>query len=284
MKSLCIKTNNSSTIDYLLDELEHMNIENVYFVCKKFKFYNNIIIHYTGSDEELFLNEISTLLSYLVIDNFEESFLKKIIMHDYFYFDKYEVQKVIDICLEILYENDEFSFDNRYLILFDNFYDYITSNKKLFLIGFIYFRLKDYLEFLETIVNTAVNKFIIEREYVEFISLLKLYINSNSNNSKIVHLIYKDSEIALLDENSNLIDITSFDFDSRYMSDISFSSNDYILNALLSILPCKIIIHLGNNKIDDFINTLILIFENRITFCIEKNESRFSNKQSQNKL
>ncbi len=275
MKSLCIKTNNSNNIDYLLNELEHINIDNVYFVCKEFKSYNNIIIHYTGLDEELFLNEIATLLSYLVIDNFEETFLKHIISEEYFYFDKYEIKKVMEICFEILYESDEFSFDNRYLILFDIFYNYITSSKELFLFGFISFRLKEYLNFLEAVVNTAVNKFIVEREYVEFISLLKLYIKSNCTNTKTVHLIYTESEIALFDENSNLIDIKSFQLNSKYLSDISFSSNDYILNALLSILPNKIIIHLGNNKIDEFINTLMLIFENRISFCTEKTWENF---------
>lgn len=275
MKSLCIKTNNSNSIDYLLNELEHINIDNVFFVCKEFKSYNNIIIHYKGLDEELFFNEIATLLSYLVIDNFEEDFIKHIILKEYFYFDKYEIKKVMDICFEILYESDEFSFDNRYLILFNNFYNYITSNKRLFLLGFISFRLKEYLDFLETVVNTAVNKFIVEREYVEFISLLKLYIRSNSTNNKVVHLIYTESEIALFDENSNLIDITSFQLNSKYLSDISFSSNDYILNALLSILPSKIIIHLGNNKIDEFINTLMLIFENKVSFCKEKTWENF---------
>jgi len=48
------------------------------------------------------------------------------------------------------------------------------------------------------------------------------------------------------------------------LSDISFSNNDYILNTLLSILPSKIIIHLQNNYIDEFINTLALIFENKV--------------------
>ena len=58
-------------------------------------------------------------------------------------------------------------------------------------------------------------------------------------------------------------------FPAKYLSDITFSSNDYTLNVLLSLLPKKIYIHLIDDKIDEFITTLILIFENRIDLCTE---------------
>ena len=103
---------------------------------------------------------------------------------------------------------------------------------------------------------------------MEFISLLKLYINSQPSNANIVHLIYKKSESTLLDENKNLIINSDELFNAKYLSDISFSSNDYTLNTLLNILPKKIYIHLIDNNIDEFINTLQLIFENRISICL----------------
>lgn len=274
MKSLCIKTNNLDNIDYLLNELDNIYIENAYFSCKNFKSYTNVIIHYTGNDNENFISEISTLLSFLVIDNFEESLLRDLIIKNYFYFDSLEIKKVLNICFEILYDTSEFSLDDRHLTLFNTFYDYILENKKLFLNGFIYFRLKEYISFLENIIDIAVNKFIIEREYLEFISLLKLYIKSNSYNSKIIHLIYSPDEIKLLDENNNYIDVTSIEFNTKYLSDISFSSNDYVLNALLTILPSKIFIHLGNYAPDEFINTLMLIFEDKIVIPKEKKSTK----------
>lgn len=273
MKSLCIKTNNADNINYLLNELENMYIENTYFSCKNFKSYTNIIIHYTGNNEENFLSEIATLLSFLVIDNFEENLLKDLILKNYFYFDKYELKKVIDICSEILYDSQEFALDDRQITLFNYFYNYILANRNIFLTGFVNFRLHNYIDFLENIIDIAVNKFIIEREYLEFISLLKLYIKSNSNNSSIVHLMYSHNNISLFDENFDYIDITSIEFNTKYLSDISFSSNDYVLNALLTILPSKIFVHLNNDKPDEFLNTLTLIFEDKIVFSEEVKKS-----------
>ena len=62
---------------------------------------------------------------------------------------------------------------------------------------------------------------------------------------------------------------------AKYLSDISFSSNDYMLNSLLTLLPRKIYIHLIDNCIDEFINTLNLIFEKRISICTNCNICNF---------
>lgn len=267
MKSLCIKTNNSKAIDYLLNELENSHIENTYFSCKPFKHYTNIIIHYLGDNLDEFYANISDLLTCLIFDNFEYKFLRKIALQNYFYFDCIEIGKVLSICEDILCDSEEFSFENRYNILFDNFYEHISTNNKLYLNGFLFFQNKEYFKYLEDATNLAVNKFIIEREYLEFISLLKIYINSHSSTTDTVRLYYNTSKPTLFDENNNIIDVKDDLFDMKFASDISFSSNDYILNALLTLIPKRIVVYLSDNSIDEFINTLSLIFENRITIC-----------------
>ena len=42
MKTFCIKTNNTKIIDYLINELENLTIDNVYYCSKKFKIYKNL--------------------------------------------------------------------------------------------------------------------------------------------------------------------------------------------------------------------------------------------------
>ncbi len=267
MKSLCIKTNDSNLLEYLLNELKHIELENVLYSSKQFKHYNNIIIHYKGDNINEFYSEISSILSFLVLDNLEEKFLSKIISHDYFYFDNIEQIKILENCFE-LNSRDFFElFDKKFSQLHQAFLDFISNNKSLVLSGFINFRLKQYMNILDSVVNEAVNEFLIEKEYVEFISLLKLYINSQPINSNCVHIIYSPIESILLDENKIVVDITSDIFKSKYLSDISFSSNDYILNSLLTLLPKKIFIHIINGQIDEFINTLQLVFENRVEIC-----------------
>ena len=148
MKSICIKTNDSKILYYLLDSFNDISLDNVYFSFNEFKSYKNAIIHYKGNDIKTFNIIISDILSFLVIDNFEESIIKKLILNNYFYFDNLEIEKVFNICIDLLSESNEYSIDDRLNLLSKIFYDYISDNKQIVLNGFINFRLKDYFSLL----------------------------------------------------------------------------------------------------------------------------------------
>lgn len=271
MKSVCIKTNNTNSIQYLLNELNHIDLEHTCFSIRDFKHYKNIIIHYSGTDNDLFLRKLSNVLSFLVVDELEDSLLNKLILQNYFYFDSVERKEILNLCFDINANDFSYIFDKKFKNIFNSFYNYICENKALFLEGFINFRLYDYMKILDDIVTESVNQYVVEKEYNEFISLLKLYINSQSCNCNLVHLIYFKNDSFLLDENKEIIKIPKDIFKAKYLSDISFSSNDYTLNSLLSILPKKIYIHIIDCYIDEFINTLQSIFENRVYICQDCN-------------
>lgn len=273
MKSLCIKTNNSDLLKYLLNELKELEIADVCFSLHQFKHYKNIIIHYTGENETLFLEKISSILSLLVIDELEETFINKIILEHYFYFDCNERKDILNLCFDIMSNDFSDIFDKKFKLLYNVFYNFLLDNKNLYLQGFTNFRLKSYFKVLDDIVAEAVNCFVVEKEYLEFVSLLKLYINSQGSSCNLVHLIYtsNEEESILLDENKEIINISHDNLNAKYLSDISFSANDYTLNTLLTLLPKEIYIHLIDDYIDDFINTLITIFENRVHLCTDCN-------------
>ena len=151
----------------------------------------------------------------------------------------------------------------------NSIYEYLLSNHNFYLNGFVNFRLLDYINFLNEQVDTAVNKFLIDKEYSEFVNLLKLYINSESPNSNVnhLHLIYNNKNSIIIDDNKNIVASNSNITKSKYVSDISFSSNDYALNTLLNLLPKKITIHLIDDNSDEFISTLKIIFENKVYLC-----------------
>lgn len=267
MKSICIKTNSKKNMNYLLNLLDNTHMSDICYSCNEFKHYKNLIIHYTDDFPKDFISIVAEILSYLVIDYYEEVLLKRLIFTNYFYFDANERNTVLEIALNLLSENDIVFIDNRQTILYDAFYGYLLDNNKIVLDGFINFRLKKYLYFLESVIDDAVNHFIVEREYWEFISLLKIYINSETPSIELVHLIYNNSESVLLDESQNIIDIDKDIFKAKYLSDITFSSNDYTLNTLLNLVPKKIYIHLSDGIADEFINTIQLVFEDRVEIC-----------------
>ena len=93
MKSICIKMTNQNITEHLLEHLNKIKLDDVYFSCKKFKIYYNIIIHFKGKNKILFSEEISKLLSTFIIDLFEEKIIQNLIKSEYFYFDANEQKK-----------------------------------------------------------------------------------------------------------------------------------------------------------------------------------------------
>ena len=266
MKSYCIKTDNEKIIEYLLNKFLNIDFPDIYYCHKSFKIYENVIIHYKDSNIEKFENIVANLILDTILEFYQEKIMKRIINVNYFYFDDFERNIIFENCTEF-FKQDEFEIKET---LFKEIKLYIKENKNIVLEGVVNFRINEYIKLIDNIVDMAVNKYIIEKEYKEFIDLLKIYVNTSEPKIEIIHLIYVNGESILLDKNKNIIQIDCNINNAKYLSDITFSSNDIALNTLLSMLPNKIEVHIINEE-DEFINTLKLIFENRIKICTECN-------------
>lgn len=273
MKSFCIKTNNDHIINYLLNNLACMDFEDIYFIDKKFKIYKNVIIHYKGTNESEFLNLISSLISDCILLFFEPLLIKRCINLNYFYFDDFEKKLIEKNSYNYIQIDEDDTLKYRKDEIWVNVLNYLLENKSMILDGFVNFRLENYLDTINDIVDYSVNKYIVEKEYTEFINLLKIYIDSKQSEADLVHLVYTNGESILLDSGRNIISLSDNIFNAKYLSDISFSSNDYALNALLTLLPKRIELHVIGYE-DEFINTLKLIFGNRIFICKDCNICR----------
>lgn len=269
MKSICIKFINKKTAEYLLEQLNNFEIDSIYFSCKKFKIYHNVIIHFKGNNINYFIKVLSQTLCFIIIDLYEKNIIDNLIKSEYFYFENLERKKIANITYEDLYNAEEaiYSATERFNVLYETLYNYLLLNRSLIFKGFITFRIKKYFESILEQIDKSVSKFIVEKEYTEFISLLRMYINSEKSLCNEVHLIYYNFKPLLLDEDKNIINIEEDILNRKYLSDITFSNNDYTLNTLLNLIPKKINIHLIDENIDEFINTIKLIFEDRVTFC-----------------
>ncbi len=262
MKSFCFKTNNTQVLNYLLNRIQEIDFENLIYSQNQFKIYKNITIHYRGNNNNKFYNFLTELIGEVVIEFYEEKILKQLINYNYFYFDEYEKNKILENCMQLI-EPEMF---NTKLLDNKNIKEYVKENKAMILDGFVYFRLRAYLEYLDEVVDSGVNQFVIEKEYREFISLLRVYVESKVPEYNLLHLIYINGESILLDEKRNIVSVSENIYNAKYLSDISFSSNDFALNTLLCLLPRRVEIHLIDDE-DEFINTLKLIFEGRVTIC-----------------
>ena len=283
MKSFCIKTNNVKIQDYLLNNLANIDLEDIYFIKKEFKIYQNIIVHYKGQYYDDFISALSSIITNCILIYYEPILIVNSIKLNYFYFDDYEKNLIEKICYSHIIQDEDDTLKYRNIEIYLEVVRYLNENKSMILDGFVNFRLRNYLATIDDIVDFSVNKYVIEKEYNEFIDLLKTYVNSKESSIDIVHIIYNNGESILLDKNKNIIKKDESIFNSKYLSDITFSSNDYTLNSLLSLLPKRIEIHIIGNE-DEFISTLKLVFSTRVFICTDCslcNLYRVSNKTLQ---
>ena len=267
MISYCIKTDNIEIIQYLLNKISNLDFPDIIYCNKTFKKYEKVIMNWRNKKYEKFKNIISSLVSDIIIKFYQEKLVRRMISVNYFYFEDYEKKLIYENCKEFLLQSKE----EVYETLFKEIEKYVNDKRNIYIQGIVNFRISEYIKALDNIVDMGVNKYIIEKEYKEFINLLKIYVNSAECKTDILHLIYSNGESILLDKEKNIISLENNNINNlKYLSDITFSSNDIALNTLLSMLPKKIEIHIIDKE-DEFINTLKLIFESRINICTECN-------------
>ena len=273
MKSFCIKNNNEIILNYLLDEIKQLNLDDTFISMNTFKYYKNIIVHYTGDNTKLFICKLSEVLTKCILKFYESIIVTRVINCDFFYFEQAEKNIIYNNCMEILKDDSSGELTLRKEKIFSSLIEYISEHKFFILDGFVNFRLFEYDSLVEECVDIAVNKYIIDKEYREFIDLLSGYINSQASKLDTVHMIYSNAEPILLDDQNNILVYDNQFENPKYLSDITFSSKDFCLNTLLNLLPRRIVVHLLVDE-DEFIETLRQIFGNRLMICKECNICR----------
>ena len=136
MVSLCIKDNNENIQDFLMKKIGESNIPDIYYSKHIFKIYENVIVHYKGKDFEKFYTFLSDLISEAIINYYEPTIVKRLILKDYFYFDALDRNSIYHEYTALNHNSKKFM--NKDIL------DYIENHKSIVLNGFINFRLTNY--------------------------------------------------------------------------------------------------------------------------------------------
>lgn len=155
MKSICIKSVSERKICFLIDILEKLPI-NIYISNYRFKTFENLIIHYPSQEYiEEFYDAISSVIKKCIEEFYEENILIRILEKNYFYLSKVERNYILEISKKVLELPDEkIGYKND--ILKNTIKNYIIENKKILIEGFVNFRIKEYKELLDKIVEVSV--------------------------------------------------------------------------------------------------------------------------------
>lgn len=144
---------------------------------------------------------------------------------------------------------------------------YLDENRVLSIDGFVRFRLKAYRKSLVRCVKDAYEEYQLDKEYRDFIELLRYFVSVQSSKVALIHVVHKGSrQFQLLKEDGTPYQLRELDGAVQELMDQSLSHEDLVVSSLLSIAPEKMILHTKQQE-ENVIRTLLQIFEGRVVVC-----------------
>lgn len=222
----------------------------------------------------IFKHYIANVVSDLILNNWEKNLLLDVIKQNYYYFSPDEQQIIYNIAMRNLNhggssDNEAFvQYLSRKTLVLQKLLEYLHSNDRLVVEGFIRFRLKDYLQELYSAADKAVDDYMLEKEYKEFIKLLKYFVEIQEPRIDTIQvLIQSTGQFKLLDENGKNVSSEYLDGFIIENEDPDINFEDLLISALITIAPNRILVHTGAKMNGRAVDTIKSVFGDRVIYC-----------------
>lgn len=146
---------------------------------------------------------------------------------------------------------------------------HLKQNERLLVEGFVTFCLQDYLTEIKYAAEVALEELKNEREYSEFVSLLRYFVDSQNPKIEEVNLmVMGNGRFYLWDDSGAKIDeqYISYYLDEMLSNEVSL--DDVLVSILITISPRRIILHnTGEQGNSEPVLMIRNVFKERISEC-----------------
>jgi putative sporulation protein YtxC len=212
--------------------------------------------------EKIAVRQIALALATYIVDVLEKSLIEKSIKNFYSTLSEKEQNKLYIKSLEIIkhknkvYKRDEMIKAN----IGEKLIDYLEKQWQINIEGFIRFRLQDYMDSLLEVIGEAQEELNIEKEYNDFIKLLRYFVDIQEPKISEAHLIKKDGKYLILGDDLEIITEENYK---------DANGCDGIISSLVTYAPKKIVIHIKDFYFDDEVLTTVnSIFDEKVVLCL----------------
>lgn len=218
---------------------------------------------------------MANVLYNTVIDEFYRKDIQNFLTDTYFFLRYDEIEEVKELSLKalknegpIVDENSIFCMNRKNAVI-EKIEECIRENHEINIKGFITFRMKEIRDELESVIDRVVEKYMVDKEYNEFIKLLKYFVDiQDSKIDEVNILVQLDGSYILQDKSGN-------DIMDMFMNDLSESKvtgavniDDMLISGLITNAPQKVIIHCPENCSNhELIDTIKNVFMERAVMC-----------------
>ncbi len=208
---------------------------------------------------------VAKAISDLFVNYMESAYVREYINKSYNYLSPHDREEIVSRALETM---QKLRMVRRNRIL-QNLYDYLGDHQTLMVEGYARFRLKEYWGQLQRMVKRTVQEFVAAKDYLEFVRLLRCFIDLQEPKINEVHVfITTEGTFYLCDEVGNVIRREHLRTPSFTVIDGEFNYKDYLLSMLITLSPKNIIFHVSDKIWNcNPIKTIQQVFCNRVARC-----------------
>ncbi len=237
--------------------------------------YNGVSSGTLEEAENTFKHYLADTISDIILNHWENILLKDIIRENYYYYSTDEKDLIYRYALQHInkdghnYRNTLYWLRRKGWIL-HKVLDFLRNHNRIVIEGFIRFRLKEYTSELKEAADRAVDDFLNEREYQEFIRLLKYFVDIQEPKIDSVHVLIRDDCVfKLFDGDKRPV---KSDYLEGYIIDLvdnEINYEDLLVSALISIAPLEITLHYQHKNSPGMppLDTIRDVFTNRVKEC-----------------
>ncbi len=218
---------------------------------------------------------ISNILYKIVITKYKEKELFEYLTDTYFFLKQDEILEVEEDIMNVLYceegvhDSNFIFYCNKTNAIIDKIKECIEENNEININGFITFRMRELRKDIEDVIDKVVEKYMVEKEYREFIRLLKYFVEIQECRVEEINLTVLPSGGYIVTDGYGEDIFPAF---LNELSDckigIDANVEDIVISGLITNAPQKIVIHKREEcKNKEFIETIINVFGERVVFC-----------------
>lgn len=233
----------------------------------KNKKYNNM--------DNIFKNYIANAISDIILDTYQEKLITRFINFNCNYFDYKDKERIKNSTIRSLKEKECISTDgviykiSRKARILKTIIEYLESNNEIIIEGFINFRLRFFVDAIKKEIDRSVENIIIEKEFEEFIKILRYFVDIQEPKIDLVNIIIDEDEYGIYDQNNNKVNNDFIEEITDEFINDDINNDDLLISSLITIAPKKIVLHVrkSNENTNEIITIINSIFTDRVSIC-----------------
>ncbi|WDV47316.1 putative sporulation protein YtxC [Clostridiaceae bacterium M8S5] len=273
---------NISNIDYILkNKIETKEFDQF---CKTIDQIGDTYIYnfHTKNDnyDKNLISKFSENLSSGLLDVILKIYKNKIVQDrinfSCYYLDSIEKKSVYNKTNEIIDEDslNQVSEIAQYRVMIkDRIRQFLQNSDYMIMEGFIKFRLRFFIDYIDNTIERAVEDYFMEKEFNEFVKILKYFVEIQEPKIDVINVVIEnDGKYLLYDDKDQIINNDYLKEIVEEMSENDVNYDDLLISSLITIAPKKVIMHIDEHrKLDGIIKIINNVFEDKVEICREYN-------------